>query len=71
MNACTPATLADLREIESLIPAEVAALRGRGYVGDDDDEESLRPGDAVYVRSRGDMGDARVVAVKGEADRVQ
>eukprot|EP00198_Chlamydomonas_reinhardtii_P000566 XP_001689901.1 predicted protein [Chlamydomonas reinhardtii] len=55
-----------LREIESLIPAEVAALRGRGYVGDDDDEELLRPGDSVYVRSRGDMGDARVVSVKGD-----
>ncbi|KAG2444396.1 hypothetical protein HXX76_001149 [Chlamydomonas incerta] len=60
-----------LREIESLIPAEVAALRGRGYVGDDDDEESLRPGDSVYVRSRGDMGDARVVSVKGDTVTVK
>lgn len=70
LASCSLTWSRNCREIESLIPAEVAALRGRGYVGDDDDEELLRPGDSVYVRSRGDMGDARVVSVKGETPGV-
>ncbi len=66
------------RQIEQLIPDEIAQYRGharRSAAGSDDDGEyddlydDFKPGDDVHIKTYGDVGAAKVVSVKGTAQR--